>query len=358
MNNTVVLIPCYKPDEKLLQLIHDLRLAGIRHILVVDDGGGAAYDHIFQAAQDKGCLVYRYEVNKGKGYAIKYGMSQISSLDMECHRIVTADCDGQHTPEDICRVIAESQQHPDDLVLGGRRFTGDVPWRSRFGNAFSRKAFYLMSGARIHDTQTGLRAIPASGLHILAKSQGDRYEYEMNVLSDCCDHGIHIREIPIETVYLEGNKSSHFKVLRDSYLIYKNPIKYLAVSLSSTIIDLGLFGALSSIEAFHMSLPEAISAFFSSKVLIPTIIARVVSAVYNYTMNKRVVFSHKGQTVKTFGQYCLLASIVMCSSALIVSLADKALPWATVFIKALVDLVLFVINYLVQKRIIFRKGKS
>ena len=357
MNNTVVLLPSYKPDEKLLTLIDDLHAAGILHIVVVDDGGGETYDQIFQEAEAKGTKVYRYPTNRGKGYAMKYGMSKIGELGIECHRVVTADCDGQHSPKDICRVIETSKEYPDDLILGGRRFTGNVPLKSRLGNAFSRNAFYLMSGTKVYDTQTGLRAIPTSRLDILGISEGDRYEYEMNVLSDCAEYGIHIREIPIETIYLDGNKSSHFKVLRDSYLIYKNPIKFLAVALSSVAIDLTLFTIFSAIDALDVVLPESVQAVFSTKVLLPTVLARVFSAIYNYTMNKKVVFKYKGKTATTFGEYALLAVLVMITSAVIVGFVDKILPWATTFIKALVDLLLFVVNYLIQKRIIFRKGK-
>lgn len=357
MKNTLVLIPCYKPDEKLLKLIDDLHEAGILHIMVVDDGGGATYDPIFQGAQDKGCMVYRYPTNRGKGYAMKYGMAQIPTLNMECHRVITADCDGQHTPQDICRVIDTSKEYPDDLILGGRRFTGNVPFKSRFGNAFSRCAFYLMSGAKVHDTQTGLRALPASSLDILSVSEGDRYEYEMNVLSDCSEYGIHIREIPIETIYIDGNKSSHFRMIRDSLLIYKNPLKYIGVALSSFVIDVVLFAVLSSTKVMDIAVPETIQEFFSTKVLLPTVMARVVSSVYNFVMNKKVVFRHKGKTATTFGEYAALAVVIMIVSAMTLGFVDKILPWGTVFIKALVDLVLFVVNYLVQKRFIFRKGK-
>ena len=358
MNNTLVLLPSYKPDEKLLTLIDDLHAAGINHIMVVDDGGGESFDQIFQAAEAKGCAVYRYATNRGKGYAMKYGMSKISEMDMDCHRVITADCDGQHSPKDICRVIETSKEYPDDLILGGRRFTGNVPLKSRFGNAFSRCAFYLMSGAKVYDTQTGLRAIPVSRLDILGVSEGDRYEYEMNVLSDCAEYGIHIREIPIETIYLDGNKSSHFKVLRDSFLIYKNPLKFIGVALSSVVIDFSLFALFSSIKALDVTLPESFQAIFSTKVLLPTVLARVVSAVYNFTMNKKVVFKYKGKTATTFGEYALLAVCVMITSALIVGFVDNVLPWATTFIKALVDLMLFVVNYVIQKRLIFRKGNK
>lgn len=356
MNNTLVLIPCYKPDEKLLQLIDDLHQAGISHIMVVDDGSGAEFDHIFAEAAAKGCFAVGYDTNRGKGYALKYGMARMGDMNVEFHRIVTADCDGQHKPHDICRVIDTSRQYPQDLILGGRRFTGNVPFKSRLGNGFSRVAFYLMSGAKVYDTQTGLRAIPSSALEVLSQSEGDRYEYEMNVLSDCSEYNIHIREIPIETVYLDGNKASHFRPLRDSYLIYKNPLKYIGVSLSSFIIDMGLFAILSRIPALDVALPERIAAMLSTHVLLPTVLARVASSVYNYTMNKKVVFHHKGKVATTFGEYVLLAVIVMLLSALAVAFIDNYVSMGTVFVKALVDLVLFVLNYIVQKRIIFRKG--
>ncbi len=172
---------------------------------------------------------------------------------------------------------------------------------------------------------------------------------------DCCDNGIHITEVPIDTVYLDGNSSSHFRVIRDSALIYKNPLKYIAVSLSSFVIDIIFFWIFSRIDALNVQGPEWLNKLFSASVLLPTVMARIVSTGYNYVMNKVVVFRHKGRTVSTLWRYLLLVAAVMITSALLVSLFDRILPVSTVFVKMVVDLVLFLCNYTIQKRVIFRK---
>ena len=96
--------------------------------------------------------------------------------------IVTADCDGQHKVKDIVRVAESVRTDSRELVLGSRTFQGEVPKKSRIGNAVSRKLFTLFTGMKVWDTQTGLRAFPASLLPWLLSIPGERFEYEQNVL--------------------------------------------------------------------------------------------------------------------------------------------------------------------------------
>jgi hypothetical protein len=92
--------------------------------------------------------------------------------------------------------------------------------RSRVGNGLTRRIFTLVTGARLMDTQTGLRAFPRPMLAGLLLLEGERYEYEMNVLTHICRTGSKPLEVPIETIYFGGNKSSRFHPIRDSMSIY------------------------------------------------------------------------------------------------------------------------------------------
>ena len=65
-----VIIPAYKPDEKLLKLIDDLHENTDYNIIVVNDGSGADCDGIFQAIPDYATIL-THEVNRGKGRAMK-----------------------------------------------------------------------------------------------------------------------------------------------------------------------------------------------------------------------------------------------------------------------------------------------
>ena len=219
IEDVTILIPAYQPDDKLVALVARLR-AAFAHVVVVDDGsteGRAVFDAI--RAQVDAVLVHA--VNRGKGAALKTGFAWIRANQSGTKGVVTADADGQHTVADITRVAEAVAEHPGGLVLGVRRFNGHVPFRSRFGNYWTMGFFWLITGLAVKDTQTGLRGIPRDLLDRVANLPGDRYEYEMRMLVDARLHPQKPRQIPIETVYLDGNKSSHFRPLRDTILTQK-----------------------------------------------------------------------------------------------------------------------------------------
>ncbi|MBR6734607.1 MAG: glycosyltransferase family 2 protein [Kiritimatiellae bacterium] len=216
VEDVAVLIPAYQPDAALAELVGELR-ERFAHVVVVDDGSTAGAD-VFSAVRPRVDALLVHERNRGKGAALRTGFAWILE-NLPCAKgVVTADADGQHKTADICRVAAEVPSCRGGLVLGVRRFTGRVPLRSRFGNFWARVFFWILTGLSVGDTQTGLRGIPRDLLGRMLEIGGDRYEYEMRMLVDARRHARRPLQIPIETVYAEGNKSSHFRPLRDSLL--------------------------------------------------------------------------------------------------------------------------------------------
>ena len=177
----IVLIPAYKPDARMVELVRELRDNHL-DVMLVDDGGQEAFAPLFAQCRELGAEVAVHTVNLGKGRALKTGINAALLRWPDLRAIVTADADGQHTPKDILRLIDAVDEHPDTLVLGSRRFTGDVPFKSRWGNRITRAVYGLASGVRVYDTQTGLRALPRCALLEMMRIDGERYEYEMNVL--------------------------------------------------------------------------------------------------------------------------------------------------------------------------------
>ena len=108
------------------------------------------------------------------------------------------------------------REHPEGLVLGVREFAGKIPFRSRLGNVWTRALFRLVTGISLRDTQTGLRGIPRGLFERLLGIPGDRYEYELRMLVDARFHPSPPLQVPIETVYIDGNKSSHFRPFEDT----------------------------------------------------------------------------------------------------------------------------------------------
>jgi glycosyltransferase involved in cell wall biosynthesis len=218
LGDVAVLVPAWQPDARLPALVEALGACGFGSIVVVDDGSGPEFDGVFEGLRGvDGVRVLRQARNMGKGCALKTGMGFVLGEMPGVVGVVTADADGQHAVADVVRVAEVLRD--GEAVIGVRRFTGDVPLRCRVGNALTRRIFGALTGVRVSDTQTGLRGFPMGMLAELAMLRGERYEYEMVVLARLCRSGARPVEVAIETVYLEGNRSSHFRPVRDSVRI-------------------------------------------------------------------------------------------------------------------------------------------
>ena len=225
--NRYALIPAYMPGQELIAFVDELREHAFE-IIIVDDGSGSEYKKIFDGISEKATILIQ-DHNKGKGAALKKGLQYIAEHGDKKRVIVTLDADGQHTVDDAIKVCDAVNRHVNKLIIGSRSFTGKIPLRSRFGNSITRFIFYLVTGTRIGDTQTGLRGFSMELIPFLLSVDGDRYEYEMNMLLDCVKNKIDICEVPIETIYLNDNSSSHFNAISDSFRIYKQIFKYVGM---------------------------------------------------------------------------------------------------------------------------------
>lgn len=341
---TIALIPAYEPGDELLKLLEELA-ATDSAVVIVDDGSGADYERIFEAAK-KYAQVISYGVNRGKGFALKTGFEYIAGHFSDEDIIVTLDSDGQHTVGDMLRVAEKASSNPASLTLGVRAFDEGTPARSRFGNSITRAVFSLSTGVKVSDTQTGLRAFGVGLLPALQKIKGDRYEYEMNVLLECPELDIRIEEVPIRTIYRDGNKGSHFHTFRDSFLVYRRFLKFAASSLTGFITDYAmyslfvwLFGGLGTAVAVPVS----------------NVCARVISAGVNFTINKYLVFKSKDSVLKTGTQYFLLAVCILAGNTLLLSAMVNLLHINKYIAKLVTEVTFFTLSFIGQRFWIFRK---
>lgn len=341
---SVVIIPAYKPDRTLTAITDKLWTYGCQ-IIVVDDGSGSEYEPVFRQIRDI-CIILRHPENRGKGAAVKTALSYIRNEMWNDDLIGIMDCDGQHLPEDMRKVLAFAEQHRDSLVLGVRTVGKEMPLRSRLGNRITRTVFTLVSGIRVSDTQTGLRAFSTKLAARLLSVEGERYEYEMNVLMTCARENIPVEEVPIHTIYRDKtNSGSHFRGIRDSLRIYSNIFKFTLSSLSSFVLDYVLFSLL------MLFLPQtAACALFAN------ITARAVSASYNYRMNCRFVF-HTGQRLRTAAHYFALAGLILVLNSLILNMCMQVFHIPVYPAKLLTEFLLFLFSWLVQNYVIFRKSE-
>ncbi|MBO4219440.1 MAG: bifunctional glycosyltransferase family 2/GtrA family protein [Clostridia bacterium] len=345
-----VIIPAYKPDRSLISTIVSLRGSGFSEFIVVDDGSGEEFEGIFgEVSSLPGCRLLRHEVNMGKGAAIKTAVRCFTEEYADSPGFVTVDADGQHLPEDVSKT-ADEMEKTGSVVLGCRDFSGpDVPARSRFGNRFTCAVFRIFFGARVSDTQTGLRAFPAKYAKTLLEVKGSRYEYETNMLIDIVSASIPLTEVFITTVYEDGNSSSHFRPVRDSIRVYSRIIKYILSSMSSALADGFVFWLVKHITVLGEIIPVPLT--FTASV-----IARIISSLLNYLINSNVVFSKK-TSARSLIKYYILAAVQLCVSAAAVfaleNLFGVSAPILSTLIKIIVDILLWFISFRIQHRWVF-----
>jgi len=346
MGDIVIIIPAYKPDKEImLEFIQKVK-NNFKNIVVVNDGSGEEYNEFFNSIQNQGITVLKHHINFGKGRAIKTAFNYVLNSYPNIIGTVTADCDGQHYIEDIIKCAQKLKENPQKLVIGYRNFNEkQVPTRSKLGNKITRWVFSTFVGIKITDTQSGLRAFGKNTMKQFLQTSGERYEYETNMLIDCKEKDIEIAEVPISTVYIRNNSLSHFDTVKDSVRIYKLFIKYIISSLSSFIVDILFF------MLFIKVLPE-INIGIITKIVIATIIARIISAIYNFAINSKVVFKNK--TSSSMVKYFILVIIQMVVSAFVVSKLYELLQINSTLIKIVVDTIIFVINFVIQREWVFK----
>lgn len=299
--DTVVLIPAYKPEEILVNLCQSLTESGLR-VLVVDDGSGAAFHSVFQSCKDY-AVVLGYEQNRGKGFALKYGLAYIREQLRDARYVVTADADGQHAVKDIfsCADFVRTHQC---LVLGSRAFTGKVPIKSRVGNFLTRFAYAVACSSYLGDNQTGLRAFPVRDIDWMLFVEGDRYEYELNVLMAAGKRNLPIREVRIDTIYIENNRKSHFDPIRDTLRLHGKILLSSAGSLLAIVQ-----GYLLGILIYYALLPECGVEDHFWAVILTELSAAVFRSVMAFLMNGCIFFMGRIRGKRTSGHHWLSSGI-------------------------------------------------
>ncbi len=357
-NRYIALIPAYEPDEKMLGLIDELREKSFE-VVVVDDGSGKDYEEIFEKAEDK-AIVLTHAANRGKGAALKTGLRYIEKYMAYCETILTAggavsvsgkdavivtvDADGQHKPCDVERIARISEQNKNAMVLGSRALAAGTPLRSKLGNTITRYVYKMATGVPVHDTQTGLRAFRLSMIPLLLETDGERYEYEMNVLLRLSSGGIPIIEEEIETIYENNNKGSHFRTVRDAVRVYKEILKFAAASITSFLIDYVMFAILLAVTG---------AAGISGSLIVSNIGARLVSGTANYTMNRKLVFVTRPAIAKSAIQYAALAGFILAGNTVVLSVLTGTFGINNYLAKVITEAIFFAISWTVQKYVIF-----
>ena len=351
--NVTVLIPSYEPEDRLVGYIDGLAACGFARIVVVDDGSGESCRRIFGELEKRPfCTVLRHDRNRGKGIALKTGFAFILKRQIDSAGVITADADGQHSLKDCVRAAELLLADRDSIHIGSRDFAfGRIPFRSWIGNRWSSLSFALILGKWLPDTQTGLRAFPMGVLPMLISVNGERYEYEMGVLMALARRNLSVRTFPISTIYENGNACSHFSPIRDTIRINKLVLadffRFAGVSMASFAIDQGL--AWGFAELLLMLDVERAGVIWASGT-----VARIVSAVFNFSLNRLYVFKSNCGIASSVWKYVILCIVVLVLSNVgVTALSFVGMPRGMA--KLACDILLYFMGYAVQSRCIFRQ---
>lgn len=350
----MILIPTMEPDIEIVGYVQRLSSFCQGVVIVVDCGSGPEYHGIFnELGAIENCVVLTGE--QGKGAALKAGFTYFSKVkDFNTYKgVVLADSDGEYRAEDVISVAARIEDKRQ-IVVGARDFSIDrVSPKTGFDHDVTKKLLKFFYHIEVSDSQTGLIGFPKSVVPTLLQGKGDSGP-EMLLL--CVRNSVEIYEVPIEAPSSHGSseKTSGYsqakEFLRIFRLFFGTFLKFVVSSLSASVIDIALF-ALMIHTVFHTN---------TRSIFIATCLARVVSSLYNFILNRKLVFSSRNNVKAEAAEFfCLTAGKMLCSAALVAGVT-LLLPKFPSVNKIVVDFLLFFAGYYIQRRYIFGnigKGK-
>ena len=292
----IVVIPAYQPDDRLVDLVNELREKTAYPILVVDDGSSSDRAPVFEAV-GRICTVLRHPLHMGRGRAVKTALSYAVSAYPQEPGVVVADASGSFNVSHILEVSDTLRVHPDSLVIGARRYRDKGPLRGRLNDTLFRYVFAFASGAKLRDPRSGLRAFSLRRIPELLDCPGEGAEYDVSVLLGCLQNHVPVLEVPLETA--RPDRQTDGRSLRQFIRVYSALFQYTGVAVLSFLVDYFLFRLFYRVlSGVDFSALVGISA-----VRICNVIARMLSSTLNFTLNRQLVFKDKGNLLASALKY-------------------------------------------------------
>jgi glycosyltransferase involved in cell wall biosynthesis len=219
-------MPTYNNATTVVQLIESI-LENTSNLIVVNDGSTDQSLYLLQSIQKPFTLI-SYTENKGKGWALRQGFAK--ALAMGFRNAITIDSDGQHFTTDLALFLnkLEAIEKPC-LILGNRNMNqSGIPAKSNFGNRFSNFWFWVETGQKQADTQTGYRLYPIKSFEKM-RFYTRKFEFEIEVLTRSAWRSIPIDSVNVQVKYFQGSdRVSHFRPFKD----------FTRISLLNTVLVL------------------------------------------------------------------------------------------------------------------------
>jgi glycosyltransferase involved in cell wall biosynthesis len=224
-SQVVVLIPALNESLRIREVVQGA-LAQCAHVIVVDDGSD---DGTSERIADLPVILLRHEQRRGKGESLREGFRE--ALRRGFKGVLTMDGDGQHSADDLPRLLEAAQRHPRCVIVGARlRKRAQQPAYRRIGNEFGDWGIGWGCGFRIADTQSGQRFYPQAVI-ALEDVPGEGFVFEAQILISAARRlGMGVVSVPVESRYKSVHcadqfRKSHFRPMRDLYRITSHVVK-------------------------------------------------------------------------------------------------------------------------------------
>jgi len=335
----IALIPAYRPQSNLTSIVQSILNSNFSNVVVVNDGSESEYFKIFDSlSRIDNVKVIHHAVNLGKGAALKAGFNHICNKWADKAYIVTIDADGQHEVGDIKNVAEELKRNSNSLIMGSRSFSGKVPFKSKIGNTLTRYLLKTVHGLDLSDTQTGLRGMTSQLAKNFLSIRSDRYDFELDMLLYTKKLNTSLIEVPIETVYIDNNSSTHFNPIFDSLKIYFSLFRFLMTSLVAALLDNLIFILLFSL---------------GNSILVSQLAGRGIVMVINFVMVKRLVFHSNKKNIIAIPKYILTVIFLGTLSYGLIIISSQVFEVPVILAKIIVETVVFICSFLVQRSLVF-----
>jgi len=212
--NFAVVIPAYNEAATIQDIVNRaLKFSNI--VIVIDDG---STDNTSAQLDDLKITLIKHGKNTGKAASLLDGIN--TAILMGVEYIVTLDGDGQHHPEDIGRLLASLQQHPNTIIIGSRLANkAAIPAKRYYANKTANFWLSWATGYLIEDSQSGFRIYPATLFHQLSISTQHSFVFESEILIKAAKQKIYSFPVPIDAIYAANARPSHFQGVKDITLI-------------------------------------------------------------------------------------------------------------------------------------------
>lgn len=180
----IILIPSFNEERSLIKILKKIRNFKVQ---IIDD---CSEDNTFKILQKfKSIMIHRNKKNIGYEQSLKKGFDLIRNRKFDY--IITMDADGEHSIENLKKIIKFCRKNNPDLVIGNRHR------KNRYLELILSYLFKLKFN--VLDPLSGFKAYKIDKLNFVLKRNKIRNFFLVDLLVNFIDHKMHVKTINIKT---------------------------------------------------------------------------------------------------------------------------------------------------------------